>query len=477
MKKIILTLVILMMGLGSFSSFSQNRNDVIALGLPGDNFNLYAVLDVFQKSKTLEDFEREINSRDSNINNLDLNNDGYVDYISVISYNEGHFYSIVLRDSFGVDDFQDVAVIEVSKNNAGKVLIQVIGDEALYGENYIVEPSSGYGQGTPNPGYTGGETVIVNNYSSPNVVFVNDWPIVISLFSPSFSLYISPWYWGYYPVYWSPWAPIGYYSYWNFHYHYYSSPYYYRVSYVRFPRHHSYYLQRRYVSPIVVQNRRSGVYRRTYEGVSYRRPVAPRKLSRTEVRREVRRSRSLGTPNLYRQRETESGRRQVQPSQRQQNRESGRRQVTPNQREENRQPAQKTQRESVKKQVFPTQRQENRELRQQPQSEPVKKQEFPTQRQENRPLIKEQRREVPREQSQPIQRQENKQSSRSVEQRSNRIPSINQPSRMSRQSGNEIRKINRSESRNIMPSRSSDQNRGSGQNRDSGFGKSRSSRR
>lgn len=421
MKKIFLTLVILIMGLGSFSSFSQNQNDVIALGLPGDNLNLYAVLDVFQKSQTLEEFERVINSRDSNINNLDLNNDGFVDYISVISYNQGRFYSIVLRDSFGPSNYQDVAVIEVSKNNSGQVLIQVIGDEALYGENYIVEPSAG----TPNPGYTGGETVIVNNYSPSRVVFVNDWPIVISLFSPSFSLYISPWYWGYYPVYWSPWAPIRYYSYWNFHYHYYSSPHYHRISFVRFPRHHSYYLKRRYVSPIVVRNRRSGVYRRTYDGISYRRPEAPRRLSKREVRREVRRSRTLDTRNYNRQQATESGRRQVQPTQRQQNRESDRRQVIPNQRQENRQVT-------------------------------------PTQRQERRSSVREQNREAQRQQTRPAQRQENKQSTRPQAQRStNRPSSINQSRRASRQSGNEIRRMNRSENRSVQPSRNSGQNRGS----------------
>ncbi|WP_157611333.1 hypothetical protein [Sediminibacterium salmoneum] len=32
-----------------------------SLGFPGDNFNLYAALKVFQESKTLEAFERAIN--------------------------------------------------------------------------------------------------------------------------------------------------------------------------------------------------------------------------------------------------------------------------------------------------------------------------------------------------------------------------------------------------------------------------------
>ncbi len=31
------------------------------LGLPGDNLNLYAVMQLFQDSKTLEDFERDLN--------------------------------------------------------------------------------------------------------------------------------------------------------------------------------------------------------------------------------------------------------------------------------------------------------------------------------------------------------------------------------------------------------------------------------
>ena len=79
MKKIILSFVFLTTCLLSFPVFSQIENEPIALGLPGDNLNLYAVLDIFQKSKTLEEFERAINSKDRNINNLDLNNDNLID--------------------------------------------------------------------------------------------------------------------------------------------------------------------------------------------------------------------------------------------------------------------------------------------------------------------------------------------------------------------------------------------------------------
>lgn len=43
--------------------FSQKNNQPVALGLPGDNLNLYAVLEVFQKSPTLEGFEKSLNDK------------------------------------------------------------------------------------------------------------------------------------------------------------------------------------------------------------------------------------------------------------------------------------------------------------------------------------------------------------------------------------------------------------------------------
>jgi hypothetical protein len=71
----------------------------------------------------VEEFERAINTRD-NINNLDLNNDNHVDYISVLSYDQGQF-SIVLR--VAVSSTQDVAVIEVSKIIRVELLCRSLG--------------------------------------------------------------------------------------------------------------------------------------------------------------------------------------------------------------------------------------------------------------------------------------------------------------------------------------------------------------
>jgi hypothetical protein len=64
--------------------------------------------------------------------------------------------------SINSNQFQDVAVIEVSKNS-GEMLLSVIGDEDLYGKDYVVEPSIRAVSETPNPAYIGDRTIIVNN--------------------------------------------------------------------------------------------------------------------------------------------------------------------------------------------------------------------------------------------------------------------------------------------------------------------------
>jgi len=141
------------------STFAQEEGD--RLNLPGDNLNLAAVLDVFRQSPTMEAFEAALNADTSKINNLDLNNDGKVDYIRVQAKEEGAVHTIVLQTDLADKEVQDIAVIYVEKKGDA-VEVQVMGDEDLYGKEYIVEPSSeGKTQATPNPAYTG---QTVNNY-------------------------------------------------------------------------------------------------------------------------------------------------------------------------------------------------------------------------------------------------------------------------------------------------------------------------
>jgi hypothetical protein len=57
-----LSFLVVAVSLLSFSVFSQAAKDTTdLLGLPGDNLDLYAVLTLFQKSKTIEAFEKSLN--------------------------------------------------------------------------------------------------------------------------------------------------------------------------------------------------------------------------------------------------------------------------------------------------------------------------------------------------------------------------------------------------------------------------------
>ena len=151
MKKLIITTIIALLTVAGITARAAEwPNEYV--GLPGANLNLFAVMKLFQESETLESFERNLNDENSRINNLDLNGDNLVDYIMVFDYVDGNVHNIVLRVALNRNDNQDVAVFTVHQLKKGDVEIQLIGDEALYGKNYIVEPA--YAE-TPNPGYNG----------------------------------------------------------------------------------------------------------------------------------------------------------------------------------------------------------------------------------------------------------------------------------------------------------------------------------
>lgn len=230
------------------------------LGLPGDNLNLYAVMKLFQESKTLEEFERNLNSKETMINNLDLNGDGYVDYLTVTDYAEGKIHTIVLRAVLGRNEYQDVAVFIVERKNRNRVRIQLIGDEDLYGKNYVIEPRPE----TPNPGYYGDEEYADNS----TVIYLGNeyygWPVVDYMFMPGYHPWHSSWYWGYWPVWYESWSP------WYWHY-YYGYQYYWYPYYREWYRHwnhpvHPYYNNYYYGN---FRNRSEQVEHRIQEG-SYR---------------------------------------------------------------------------------------------------------------------------------------------------------------------------------------------------------------
>ena len=153
---------------------SANSSDI------SEGLDLKVVAKLFAEAKNLEEFETMLNNPDSAFCNLDLNGDGQVDYLRVVETGEGNKRLIVLQAILAKDIYQDVASIYVEKDAADNVSVQVIGDEYVYGANYIIEPV----------------------YVYRPVIY--DW-----FWGPYWCAWNSPWYWGYYPSWWyvhSCWA-------------------------------------------------------------------------------------------------------------------------------------------------------------------------------------------------------------------------------------------------------------------------------
>jgi len=267
MKNLVITSIIALLTAGWSIAGAQNYPDEY-LGLPGDNLNLYAVMKLFQESETLEEFEKNLNDENTMVNNLDLNGDNMVDYIMVYDYVDGNVHNIVLRVAINPNETQDVAVFTVQQFNDGSVQVQLIGDELLYGKNYIVEPYYAENGATPNPGYVGntraGKNVTVVH---TNTYQVAEWPVIRYIYLPSYTVWRSSWYWGYRPVYWNPWRPFYWHTYYGYHSHYYHHyhAHYRHWKHYRYPRYKNhYYTNIRTYSPRITVNINKGDYKKTY---------------------------------------------------------------------------------------------------------------------------------------------------------------------------------------------------------------------
>ncbi|MCJ7819966.1 MAG: hypothetical protein MUP53_02085, partial [Bacteroidales bacterium] len=270
MKKFLVTSIIAAMIAAGSSLRAQNQPDEY-LGLPGDNLNLFAVMKLFQESETLEGFERSLNDENSRINNLDLNGDNYIDYIRVLDYVDGDVHTIVLQVALDRNNNQDVAVFTVQRFRNGSVQIQLIGDEVLYGNNYIIEPIF---DETPNPGYIGRANRQNVTVIRTTPVQIAAWPVIRFIYLPNYVVWRSSWYWDYYPPYWSPWRPYYWHYYYGYHYNWHSHYYghYRHWNHYRYARYNDYYYRNvRVFSPVVNVNIRSGNYKTTYSRPEQRR--------------------------------------------------------------------------------------------------------------------------------------------------------------------------------------------------------------
>ena len=143
-----------------------------------ENLDLEAVASVFGEAEDLEDFEEKLNDPDTQISNLDLNEDGEVDYLRVVEASKDETHVVTIQAVIAEDQYQDVAVIDVEKGDADETNVQVVGDVYMYGPDYIITP-----------------------------VYVHPPVVVVWFWGPYYNPWRSPYYYGYYPPYYRPWRP------------------------------------------------------------------------------------------------------------------------------------------------------------------------------------------------------------------------------------------------------------------------------
>lgn len=191
--------------IGAFlvNSLSAQTGDMTIeeTGYAGDHFSLEGALSLFQKAKSVEEFEKALNKENNNVNNLDLNEDGDIDYIRVVDNMDGDVHAIVLQVPISENESQDLAVIEIEKTGPEDAILQIIGDEEVYGESTIVEPFDLEADETKGRGPA---DIVAFKRVVVNVWF---WPSVRFVYGPRYRAWVSPFRWRVYPRWWSPWRP------------------------------------------------------------------------------------------------------------------------------------------------------------------------------------------------------------------------------------------------------------------------------
>ncbi|MDQ8201166.1 hypothetical protein QEH56_23575 [Pelagicoccus enzymogenes] len=144
--------------------------------------DLQAVGSLVKQAKTGEEFERLLNTPSVGVNNLDLDEDGAVDYIKVTEYGTGNVKGFSLTVDLANNQTQEVATIEIEKTADGRANVQTHGNRNIYGANHYYHSSFG----------------------------LTDFLLLSWLFNSNRPYYSSPWGYNSYPSYYGRYSPSSY---------------------------------------------------------------------------------------------------------------------------------------------------------------------------------------------------------------------------------------------------------------------------
>lgn len=174
---------------GLFFSSEDNYNVNVTQMVSADKgLDLKAVGEVLKKAKDAKEFEVLLNDRATGVNNLDLDENGKVDYINVTEFGEGNIRGFSLSTKLSGGEVQEIATIKVEKEGEETAKVETKGNETIYGRNHYYHSSWSPGFGTG---------------------------LLMGYMFSSHRPYISPWGGGYYPSNYYSYPPSDYNSYRN----------------------------------------------------------------------------------------------------------------------------------------------------------------------------------------------------------------------------------------------------------------------
>lgn len=135
------------------------------------HLDLQTIAAAFAQANTVQEFEQLINNSSYMLSNLDLNRDGYVDYLRVLETVSGYTHVFLIQAVLAANVYQDVATLVCELPRVTNAYVQIIGAPYIYGPNYIIQP-----------------TYIATPYIYNRLIVVNYRP------------WQSPWYWNHYPA-------------------------------------------------------------------------------------------------------------------------------------------------------------------------------------------------------------------------------------------------------------------------------------
>ncbi len=192
LKAAIVAILLLNVGISLFNWFATEETPSAAQYIQpeipaAEGLELVALTSLVKEIRSGQELERRLNEKDG-INNMDLNGDDKVDYISVSEFGDVQRkigYSMVIEPE--KNEKQEIAIATVELNQ-DKAEIQVVGNEQVYGDNAIY-----------NDWTTVERPKEVQHSGSASYAF----PLLASYFLLR-PLWMSPFYYGYYPSYYSP---------------------------------------------------------------------------------------------------------------------------------------------------------------------------------------------------------------------------------------------------------------------------------